>query len=135
MVLFHGSILEPKNGVLSFSSTDDDVLVMFHGHAPTPQSSKFWCKPVNDAGLPKRSASADTRIGYQKTQSQLQMKRQQNQIKSMDFVFVCRFCLARVGLEVQSMDCMYAGFVWPELDLKSRVWTVCMQVLSGPNWT
>ena len=71
-----------KNGVLSFSSTDDDVLVMFHGHAPTPQPSKFWCKPVNDAGLPKRSASVDTRIGYQKTQSQLQMKRQQSQIKS-----------------------------------------------------
>ena len=104
MVLFHGSLLEQKHGVLSFSSTDDDVLVMFHGHAPTPQPSKFWCKPVNDAGLPKRSASADTRIGYQKTQSQLQMKRQQNQIKSMDVVFVCRFCLARVGLEVQSMD-------------------------------
>ena len=31
--------------------------------------------------------------------------------------------------------CLYAGFVWLELDLKSRVWTVCMQVLFGPSWT
>ena len=41
MVLFHGSILEPQNGVWSFNSTDDDVLVISHGHAPPPQSSKF----------------------------------------------------------------------------------------------
>ena len=29
------------------------------------------------------------------------------EVQSMDCMFVCRFCYARVGLEVQSMDCMF----------------------------
>ena len=64
------------------------------------QVSKLWCKQVNDASLPKRSASADTSIGYQKTQVKLHMKRQQNKIKNMKMLQRWKDAMTMDGVEM-----------------------------------